>query len=159
MNWDAVGAIGEIVGALSVLITLVYLTTQIKLSNRIAVAANEAQIQNNFSAINESIYTDTELAALIKRAEGKEPNFTEVENLQVEAWTRRLGNQWLSIEAAHKNGMVSEQTYKLMFNDIEYAISIGPGLHPQWETMLNAYPTINDTAVCQFMVKMLKQMD
>jgi hypothetical protein len=30
MNWDAIGAIGEIVGALAVLITLIYLAMQIK---------------------------------------------------------------------------------------------------------------------------------
>lgn len=34
MNWDAVGAIGEIVGALGVLVTLVYLATQIRDNTR-----------------------------------------------------------------------------------------------------------------------------
>ena len=30
MNWDAIGAIGEIIGALAVFLTLVYLATQIR---------------------------------------------------------------------------------------------------------------------------------
>ena len=34
MNWEAIGAIGEILGAVAVLVTLVYLTTQIKQNTR-----------------------------------------------------------------------------------------------------------------------------
>ena len=34
MNWDAIGAIGEIVGATAVVVTLIYLTTQIRQNTR-----------------------------------------------------------------------------------------------------------------------------
>ena len=30
MNWEAIGAVGEILGAIAVLVTLIYLATQIK---------------------------------------------------------------------------------------------------------------------------------
>ena len=33
MNWDALGAIGEIIGAIAVLATLYYLAKQIKMQN------------------------------------------------------------------------------------------------------------------------------
>ena len=46
MNWDAIGAVGEIVGALTVLITLIYLAIQIRQSNRIAITASEADFRN-----------------------------------------------------------------------------------------------------------------
>jgi hypothetical protein len=42
MNWEAIGAIGEILGALSVLITLVYLATQVNEAKR----STRAQIEN-----------------------------------------------------------------------------------------------------------------
>ena len=42
MNWDAIGAIGEILGALSVLITLIYLATQVSEAKR----STRAQIEN-----------------------------------------------------------------------------------------------------------------
>jgi hypothetical protein len=45
MNWDAIGAVGEIVGALTVLITLIYLATQIRQSNRIGITASEANFR------------------------------------------------------------------------------------------------------------------
>lgn len=34
MNWDALGASGEIIGAVAVLVTLYYLTIQIKIQNQ-----------------------------------------------------------------------------------------------------------------------------
>lgn len=43
MNWDAVGALGEIVGAIAVLVTLVYVSIQVKLHSRQLEAANEQE--------------------------------------------------------------------------------------------------------------------
>ena len=47
MNWDAVGALGEALGAAAVVATLVYLTKQIRHSN---VAAQTSAIQSFFVA-------------------------------------------------------------------------------------------------------------
>ena len=38
MNWDAIGAVGEIAGAAAVIISLVYLARQMIISNRLAKA-------------------------------------------------------------------------------------------------------------------------
>jgi len=40
MNWDAIGAIGETIGALAVVITLAYLAVQIRVSRSVAADAN-----------------------------------------------------------------------------------------------------------------------
>jgi hypothetical protein len=53
MNWDALGALGEIIGAIAVLVTLLYLAQQDRQSNRFAIASNEVAIRNSFSPINE----------------------------------------------------------------------------------------------------------
>lgn len=42
MNWDAIGAIGEIIGALAVVVTLIYLSVQLKL-NTASLKANSYQ--------------------------------------------------------------------------------------------------------------------
>jgi hypothetical protein len=45
VNWDAIGAIGEIVGALAVVITLAFLTVQLRLSTK----ASRAQTAHDLS--------------------------------------------------------------------------------------------------------------
>ena len=49
MNWDAIGAVGEVGGAIAVVATLIYLAKQIQLSAAGArFAAQQSLAQNNF---------------------------------------------------------------------------------------------------------------
>ena len=52
MNWEAIGAIGEVLGALAVFVTIFYLAIQ----TRRATQANLATVfQNHFNAVNQQI--------------------------------------------------------------------------------------------------------
>ncbi len=46
MSWDAIGAIGEVVGALGVIVTLVYLSRQISESSRQMKASSSASLNH-----------------------------------------------------------------------------------------------------------------
>ena len=48
MNWDAAGAIGEIVGALAVVMSLIYLASQIRIQNREAKISSVHDITEAF---------------------------------------------------------------------------------------------------------------
>ncbi|MCB1670518.1 MAG: hypothetical protein R3F41_11060 [Gammaproteobacteria bacterium] len=52
MNWDAIGAIAEVVGGLGVIATLFYLSIQIRGSNRIASAQSRQSMSEFASAIS-----------------------------------------------------------------------------------------------------------
>ncbi len=49
MNWDAAGAIGEIFGAAAVVVSLLYLASQIRTQNREARAASVHQVLHEYS--------------------------------------------------------------------------------------------------------------
>ena len=49
MNWDAIGAIGELLGALVVVATLVYLSRQVRESNKHASSEVERHIQEKWN--------------------------------------------------------------------------------------------------------------
>ena len=64
MNWEAIGAIGEIAGATGVIITLVYLSVQLRQSTK---ASQITAIQNsmeNSARFSELLSTDDELARI-----------------------------------------------------------------------------------------------
>lgn len=67
MNWDAIGAIGEIVGASAVLITLIYLATQVRRSNELSLFSASKEIVNQFNDLNRLVTTDSELRQLLKK--------------------------------------------------------------------------------------------
>lgn len=56
MNWEAIGAIGETLGAAGVVVTLVYLAVQIRDSNRVAESASfENKLALSISSFHEMI--------------------------------------------------------------------------------------------------------
>jgi hypothetical protein len=61
MNWEAIGAIGEIVGAAAVFVSLVYLASQIRAQNREARAASVHQVMHDYSAAISRLH-DPEMA-------------------------------------------------------------------------------------------------
>jgi len=58
MNWDAIGAIGEVIGAMAVVLSLIYLATQVHVSNRLARAEAWRTPNSDLNALNASFATD-----------------------------------------------------------------------------------------------------
>ena len=64
MNWDAIGAIGEIVGAVAVLITFIYLSVQIRQNTKAVRSTALDSSVSALSAIRDRILSDKEIAGL-----------------------------------------------------------------------------------------------
>ena len=73
MNWDAIGAVGELLGALAVFATLLYLSIQVKEAARsakfAAVQANRSERMNWFGLMRDSPY----IVPIIEKANRDEP--------------------------------------------------------------------------------------
>jgi hypothetical protein len=67
MNWDAVGAVAEITGAIAVLITLLYLAKQIKQSNLQDLLAADQHMQDEVNHWAALVSESTDLAAIVIR--------------------------------------------------------------------------------------------
>ena len=80
MNWEAIGAVGEILGAAAVVITLFYLSTQMRLN---AASLDRANEYSQASSIHESnvlytqvfapLVTDADLSDIYNRALAGDP--------------------------------------------------------------------------------------
>ncbi len=80
MNWEAVGAIGEVLGAVTVVATLFYLSRQIRQnsqaldrSNEYARANSIHQTNLHFSHVEAQLAQDADLASIYHRALGGAP--------------------------------------------------------------------------------------
>ena len=72
MNWDAVGAIGEILGAGAVVISLFYLASQIRTQNKEAQLAAAHEILAAFRESSNKM-SETEIADIFVRRPRCEP--------------------------------------------------------------------------------------
>jgi len=68
MNWDAIGALGEVLGAIAVLATLYYLARQIRQSTVATRISNYHDAQQQLWSAAESIATDAVLSGEISRS-------------------------------------------------------------------------------------------
>ena len=67
MNWQAIGAAGEVLGAIAVLLTLIYLTLQIR-QNTKATRLQTAQATHQFSADGVSLLANVDTAVIWSKA-------------------------------------------------------------------------------------------
>jgi hypothetical protein len=67
MNWEAIGAVGETVGALAVLVTLIYLTMQVRQNTKAVQASAIDSANSQASRIREVIFADADVANMYRR--------------------------------------------------------------------------------------------
>ena len=70
MNWQAIGAIGEAVSAILVLITLVYLATQVRYAKNAAADANRLMRAKGVCDMNLQSSTVTDTNLVLAKAHG-----------------------------------------------------------------------------------------
>lgn len=67
MNWDALGAIGEIIGALAVFLTLGYLAVQIRQNTKAVTASALDSSVNAVNAVRVAMFESAEVAAIYRK--------------------------------------------------------------------------------------------
>ena len=137
MNWEAIGAIGAIIGALAVVITLVYLSIQTRHNSKISLSSMELELRNNASSINDLLMCDPKVSELAKKLSDPSCVITDDDIIEVDAFAIRQYHNWSSANVAYRNGMLSEQSWRLLYlNEVPRIVRKYPGLIPRFEAIL-----------------------
>lgn len=145
MNWDAIGAIAELLGALGVIISLAYLATQIRQNTRqigehsreLRIAAIDA-IANSFSRFRDPLIRDPELAALWIRGLEDYDALDDVERIRVGRLLQELFFAHQNTWSRHMEGA----TTKAAWLDHRQAIAGNlrhPGIRTWWAETRSIY--------------------
>jgi hypothetical protein len=108
MNWEAIGAIGEIVGALAVVITLAYLVIQIRQNTAAVATATYESTMTGFNDINVVVASNPKLASLLDRGTQSPDTLSAEEITQFNFLLRCYANQWWKLLKLHERGSLSE---------------------------------------------------
>jgi len=76
MNWDALGAISEMLGAAAVFLSLIYLAVQTRNNTRALRSAAFNQVRESFSEVSLAMMQDPSIVALIRRVYANDPDLT-----------------------------------------------------------------------------------
>ena len=110
MNWEAIGAVGEIAGALAVIVTLGYLAIQIRQGINSVQGATELEASKQFTDWHARITNSIELRTVWDKAvEGE--SLSDVERVQY-MWL--ISELFFMIEGfyrQYKRGLISESSW------------------------------------------------
>ena len=145
MNWEAAGAIGEIVGAIAVVATILYLAKQVTQTNRVTTASGARELQQQYAHVYTLICTDTAINQLVARLRDPhyEPN-SEAEEEQVESFCLLLSGIWLTTAIAYKQGQIDEGMYRIYCTDVAVKLAKWPGIKKTMLEVINKYPEGED---------------
>jgi len=140
MNWDAIGAVGEIVGAGAVLLTLVYVAFQLKQTNDISRFNASKEIADSFDNMNQMIVNDPSL----RQALAKTTDLSTDEKEQVYAYVNMFCNTWLMIQVAHDNGLLDKEFFTAAKRDVPFELERWPNVRPFVLTWLDRFPEVKE---------------
>ena len=145
MNWDAIGAIGEIVGAFAVVVSLLYVAGQIRQSNR------QSTSESGFAFISESNrllqwVAEPEIANVLVKLRS-ETALTPEEEIRTEAFAEYLLNTWWVSETSYQNGIMDKDMYSVLTEEVRRYLKTYPPLRGYFLQILSHFPDLRNMRI------------
>lgn len=138
MNGDSAGAIGEIVGAVAVVISVIYLALQIRKQTNEAKLGATRELAEQAQQMLDRIGSDLEFTAIYRQAVQNYNNLPDVERLWAalifQRFFRVMEQQVHHIEKANVDPTYFD-SYRRFFNE---ALTY-PGVQQRWPTASNLF--------------------
>jgi hypothetical protein len=135
-NWDAIGAVGEIIGAGAVFLTLAYLATQIKQTNGISRFNTTKDIMASFDNLNKMVVSDSSLRGVLNKTN----DLTADESEQLYTYANMYCNTWAICQTAYDNGQIDEGFYSSATSDVIFELKRWPKFEGAVVLWLDRYP-------------------
>ena len=111
MNWDALQAIAEIVAAVGVLVSLVYLAAQIRYNTASLQAGTVSRVAEHWSELRRAVWSSPETAGLYALAISGEPIDDPVMALRVRAYWLNVLKDTESVFYQHRSGQLPDEIW------------------------------------------------
>jgi hypothetical protein len=137
MNWEAVSAIGEIVGATAVVLSLLYLSVQVRHNTRVARASTRHEITQSAMVGGQLLAGNDRIAELIlRRASGEQ--LPPADHLRVMGMAYMTTRNWENIHYQFLSGMLTRDEW-LAFRENLRALFQNPVWQEYWEGEQDIY--------------------
>lgn len=127
MNWDAIGATAEVVGAIGVLASLLYLGIQIRHNSSSVDSSTEDGVVSGFNEINLIIAADPVLASLFTKGLENPSELSDEEATQFSFLFSSYINQYGRLCILYLKGSFPEDRWETYARELAYLISTPGG--------------------------------
>jgi len=131
MNWEAIGAVGEILGALAVVISLGYVAVQIRQNTEVTKDLAGQNLTTANSEINYLIASNDDLAKILYEGTKDRDSLTEHEQLRFNTLLFAIYNQFDFAYRRHREGKLEDASWKKIKYEIPVYLHL-PGWLSWW---------------------------
>ena len=132
MNWEAIGAIAELLGALGVIASLGYLAQQVRQNTRSVRAASYQSWFSSYDSLSNLLLADADFDALVHRAGAEPEQLTPEERRRFLGVLRRGFRQFESLFYQHREGMIDRELFEA-WQSIYARAAKGPLFQEFWQ--------------------------
>ena len=131
MNWDAIAAIGEIVGALAVVLTLGYIAVQTRSAKDVAIAQAQRELAVGLNSVWSRLEQDRDLLRLVRIGVNDWQALNNNDKAAVHAfYTQLFANFSAAMGQQHHRG---NEDYVRTWEDVLLGILLCPGGRAWWD--------------------------
>jgi hypothetical protein len=137
MNWEAIGAVGEILGACGVIATLFYLAIQVRVQNKEARLAAMHDISTAFRE-SYTAFNDGGIADIFIRGNKDFTSLSDTEKIRLFATVNPLIKVFEEAFNQYNQGRLDEQLWHAMTKQYSFLLS-APSLEQVWKQRRTHY--------------------
>ncbi len=132
MNWDAIGASAEVIGVVTILLSLIYVAVQVRQSNKIAQGEAERDLHHHWMQGLESLVADKWTTETFLRGLADFDSLTSVEKTRLSYKLIELNVVYAAMLELNERGMVSTKLTE-QCGDVIFSYIMTPGGRRWWE--------------------------
>jgi hypothetical protein len=139
MNWDAIGAIAELIGALGVIGSLIYLAAQIRQNTQSLRASAYDSITASIAELNKLIVSNAEVAAITDEGDQDRSRLSPDKRRRYYAFQSSRFRHYDNLHDQYRHDLLEESRWQPLQNALAYHLR-KPGVLSSWEQYR---PTLN----------------
>ena len=138
MNWDAIGALAEALGTMVIIVSILYLSRQIRESTKYASAEAERQIQESYIGIHDSMSRDPEAFQAFRKGLASFDMLSDVEKSHAHVRFNIFINHLEMVLRMQAKGLVDDDLVDTYCNVVVGTLDT-PGGREYWKRSGHAY--------------------
>jgi hypothetical protein len=131
MNWEAVGAVAELLGAIGVIVSLLYLATQIRQNTRSVRMASQHDLMSEFRANVRALTQDPELGELFRNGLQDPEELSEADRARFGTQVASAVQIYEELYSHYRAGLVERDFWESRKQNLFYYMSL-PGVSAWW---------------------------
>jgi hypothetical protein len=145
-NWDAIGALSEVLGAATVVISVWYLAIQIRQTNRQSASNSGTSVLAEMSRLQEFVFSDPAGAALLLKLQTGDELSPE-EKIKAHVLADRALNTWHSGQQSFLNGIMTPELFADVRDDVKRFVRMYPYIREPMMEILNHFDGTSELEV------------